>query len=141
MRSTTHLRLQPLQIQSHLNVSRSAYHPTLSKITNSLTALGSTRHQMPITCSLIMVHRSHLRTFQMFSRHLNLAKAHRTRHLTNQDIPLPQICQSDHLVLVHTVLESLFIPESQDRPGIVKDVRRMTLMSLPIRYSPMAFYF
>ena len=133
MRSTTHLRLQPLQIQSHLNVSHSAYHPTLSKITNSPTALGTTCHQMPITYSLIMVHRSHLRTFQMFSRHLNLAKAHRTRHLTNQDIPLPQICQSDHLVLVHTVLESLFIPQSQDRPGTIKDVRRMMLFHFSMR--------
>ena len=131
MRLTTCLQLQPLQ--SHLNVSHSAYHLTLSKITNSLTALGSTHHQMPITYSLIVVHRSHLRTFQMFSRHLNLAKAHRTHHLTNQDIPLPQIRQSDHLVLVHTVLKSLFIPQSQDRPGIIKDVRQMTLFRFSMR--------
>ena len=133
MRSTTHLRLQPLQIQSHLNMSCSAYHPTLSKITNSPTALGTTCHQMPITYSLIMVHQSHLRTFQMFSRHLNLAKAHRTHHLTNQDIPLPQIRQSNHLILVHTVLESLFIPQSQDWLEIVKDVRQMTLFHFSMR--------
>ena len=131
-RLTTHLPLQPLQFHhQHLDMSHSTYHLILSVITNSLTVLGSTHHRMPITHSLVC--QSHPRIFEVFLRHLNLAKAYGTHHLTNQDITLPLIHLPGHLVLVCTVLKSPVVLQSQDQPEIVKDIRQMMLFRFSMR--------